>query len=51
MRIQTHAFVLDSSSTRIWTQTQEPGPGHFGLDFDSGSGPESASTDPFPVLP
>jgi hypothetical protein len=29
-------------------QTRDPDPGHFGPDFDSGSGHESAFTDPDP---
>jgi hypothetical protein len=29
-------------------QTPDPDPGHFGLDFDSGSGLKSAFTDPGP---
>jgi hypothetical protein len=32
-------------------RTLDPDPGHFGRDFDSGSGLESAFTDPSPVRP
>ena len=31
-------------------RTPDPDPGHFGPDFDSGSGLESASTDPSPCV-
>jgi hypothetical protein len=31
-----------------WIQTPDPGLGHFGPDFDTGSGPESAFTDSVP---
>jgi hypothetical protein len=29
-----------------WIRTRDPDPGHFGPDFDSGSGHGSAFTDP-----
>ena len=31
-----------------WIRTRDPDPGHFGPDFDSGSGLGSAFTDPGP---
>ncbi len=31
-----------------WIRTLDPGPDNIGPDFDSGSGPESAFTDPAP---
>ncbi len=31
-----------------WIRTRDPDPGHFGPDFDSGSGLESAFMDPSP---